>query len=60
MSYPLQRIQNLANRLGISFAEAASLCARKGARRRREKARPQIDQANQKAPTYYWQRGQFE
>lgn len=60
MSYPLQRIENLAKRLGISFAEAAALCAKKGARRRREKAHPPTDQANQKSPTYYWQRGQFE
>jgi hypothetical protein len=36
MAYPLQRIQNLAQRLGISFQEAAARCGRKGARRRRQ------------------------
>lgn len=38
-SYPQQRIFNLADRLHISVREAAQLCARKGARMRREKAR---------------------
>lgn len=37
MAYSLQRIQNLARRLGITFREAAKLCGRKGSRRRRER-----------------------
>jgi hypothetical protein len=38
-SYPQQRIFNLAARLGCTVREAARLCARKGARLRRERAR---------------------
>lgn len=37
MSYSLQRINNLARRLGITSREAAALCGRKGSRRRRER-----------------------
>ena len=37
MAYALQRIENLARKLGISFREAAALCGRKGSRRRRER-----------------------
>jgi hypothetical protein len=37
MAYPQQRIFNLAQRLGISVRDAASLCGRKGARRRAAK-----------------------
>lgn len=37
MSFALQRVQNLATRLGISFREAAQLCGRKGSRKRRER-----------------------
>ena len=35
-AYPLARIGNLARKLGVSFGQAASLCGRKGARRRAE------------------------
>lgn len=37
MTYSLQRIENLARKLGIPFRAAARLCGRKGARRRRER-----------------------
>lgn len=37
MSYALQRIENLARRLGVPFREAARLCGRKGSRVRRER-----------------------
>ena len=39
MPYPQQRIFNLARRLGVTVSEAAQMCARKGARMRRQKAR---------------------
>jgi hypothetical protein len=38
-AFPQQRIFNLAARLGITVREAARLCASKGARLRRERAR---------------------
>lgn len=38
-SYPQQRIFNLAAKLGVTVREAARMCARKGARQRRERAR---------------------
>lgn len=39
MPYPQQRIFNLAARLGVTMRQAARLCAVKGARLRRERAR---------------------
>ena len=37
MSFPLQRIDRLARREGVSFQEAARWCARKGVRLKRER-----------------------
>lgn len=36
-NFSLSRVEVLAKRRGISFREAAALCGRKGARKRRER-----------------------
>lgn len=64
MSYPLQRIANVARRQGISFLEAARLCGRKGAalrRRRRLGGQRTEDGGQSKAPAVrcWWQEGQY-
>lgn len=53
MSYPFQRIQNLARKLGISFREAAQLCGRKGARRRQERQCACLAEAQPKRVLWY-------
>lgn len=58
MSYPFQRIQNLAKKLGISFREAARLCGRKGARIRQERQCACLAEANPK-PLPWWMKDNF-
>lgn len=55
MSFPQERIRLLAKKLGISFQEAASLCAKKGARVRRERAAQCACRPDAKPPRYWWQ-----